>query len=449
MKIIKLGMSILALGLSFGAGSALAQGCCTPPPPTSCNDLLPSCPVDRDPNLTQTQAGAISSTITINGSVITITPAPTDGSPVDVSASDISSTSTAIGNNISGKSTNSVLLDIVSTQDLSANVSATNTITTAAAVPGVIAQVTTAYGNTSQAEACCGGMDIIADQNVSLAAGSIDANATLTTAPGLGVLTMTTSAIANVMGAEGVNGDVSLVTNQSNAAGLNSNSNAAICCNTTSSSVSSTATANSSQSSSESSTVFSWAVQNNSGAVYSNATTNIDAGVALSTAAQSTGNIAANYNKWGYTQLYSAQTTSGIISSYANTNANYYDTSSTVGTTSQGNLAILSTMGSDGRIYATQEVSFGGDIFAQSDWTGASQGGVGTAIASASGNGITAFACTVCGLPGAAIYGDVTQTNSGNITSSVNMSGGSGSAMSASAMAVGNSANFITQSSSN
>lgn len=452
MKNINSGLLRIAIGTALAmpfAAFIAPSGTVAQTVPSSCNDVLQNCPVDRTPNLTQVQVAPVLSTITINGSTVTVNPPPTDGSPVEVTATAITSSSTGIGNNISASSSNGVLLDLVSTQDLTASVGAVNDITTSSAVPGVILATTTAYGNTAQAQACCGGMDIISDQNISAAAGTISATGVLNTAPGVGALSMTTSAVSNVVGAAAINGSVSLVTNQTNDAGLSATSTATMCCNTDSTSVSATATSNSSQSSSTSSTVYSWAVQNNRGNIDASASQFINSGTALSSAAQATANVASAYNQWGYTELTTSQNAEGQVSSHATLTANNYVTSATAGTTTQGNLAILSGMGSDGRINAYQNIAATGDVIAVTDWSGFSQGGVGTAIASASGNGLTGFVCTICGQAGVGLYGNVEQINGGNVNASVNMSGGTSASMVASATAVGNSANFITQAGAN
>jgi|APTNR8051073442_1049403.scaffolds.fasta_scaffold05056_7 hypothetical protein len=435
---------VLPLAALISPIDAVAQSA-----PTSCNDVLQNCPLDRTPNLTQVQIAPVLSTITINGQTITVNPPPTDGSPAEVTATAITSSSTGIGNNISASSSNGVLLDLVSTQDLSASVGAVNDITTTAAVPGVILATTTAYGNTAQAQTCCGGMDVIADQSISAAAGTVSANGILNTAPGVGTLSMTTSAVSNVVGAAAINGAVSLVTNQNNDAGLNATSTAVMCCNNDSASISATATSNSSQSSSASSTVYSWAAQNNRGAIDATAMLSVNSGTAISSAAQATANVASAYNNWGYTELSTAQHAEGPVSSHAILTANNFVSSATAGTTSQGNLAILSGMGSDGRINAYQNITATSDVIAVTDWSGFSQGGVGTAIASASGNGLTGFVCTICGQAGVGLYGNVEQLNGGNVSATVNMSGGTSASIVASATAVGNSANFITQAGAN
>ncbi|MCU0882984.1 MAG: hypothetical protein MUF14_09995, partial [Hyphomonadaceae bacterium] len=211
----------------------------------------------------QVQSAPVTATVTINGQSIVVTPAPTDGSPAEITATSVTGLSTALGNNLTASAIGNVGIIGSASQTLSADVRATGEITTLSAVPGVVLQATTAFGNTAQAQACCGGIDLAFIQTAG--GGTIEAIGRVTTAPGLGTLSMSSAATANVVGGSVANGPTTLSATQSNASTVNSWAFGAACCNDGSITLGSTAAANSSAASSETSTVYHSVNQTNTG----------------------------------------------------------------------------------------------------------------------------------------------------------------------------------------
>lgn len=439
--------ALAAILAASPAGAQALRGKITDPNETrSCASACPE--VINIGQAEQTQTGAVNAAIVINGTSVTVSPTPPDGSgyPAVVTADSITSLATAIGNNLSYKVQNELRLVGSATQTLSAPVAATNAITTTAAVPGLITSVTSAFGNTAQAEVCCGGMDVTFNQAVLAATGEISAIGTVQTAPGLGTLAMSSTASANVIGASAVNGPMTLGANQSNAANLFSRSQGQVCCNTQSITLGSTAAANSSTTTSETSTVYTTAHQTNSGHVTSQSSHVTNSGRLITSATQATGNSVTALNRWGYTQVDGSQHNSGSINAHGGLQAHNYLQSAAVGANATANSLLLSSVGSDATTSFTQVNDLTGGVFAQADFVASSaSGGVGQAVAQATGNAMTAYACTSCGQNNVKVEGYFTQTNNGSIHSVANVGGGTGGAIVAQATAVGNSASFIAQ----
>jgi hypothetical protein len=448
-------VSTLAIGLMVGGMSlapsvSLAQT--VTPPPTCGQAVQPTCGIYNPYQGTQTQTGNVASSVTVRGGTITVDysalPAGTISLPAEVTATAITTLSSAIGNNVSAKVQNQLQLQGDVVQDLFGSVSALNVITTTSAVPGLVASVTSAYGNTSQAEACCGGMDVSMNQTVS--AGSILADARVTTAPGLGTLSMATTANANAIGTSVTNGPLTLRGMQLNNAGVYSSSQGAVCCNTNAITVASTAVANSSASASTNSTVYSTTRQTNSGQVLSGASYVTGSGTIITSATQATGNSVYASNQWGYTQVDANQTNTGRIGAVANLTANNYLTSAVVGATSTANSILLSSQGSDGTLVGFQTNGLGADVTTQVFLDGAStNGGVAQASGTAIANSMTGYACSGCGTNQVKLEGVYGQTNSANVTSNVsigsNIGVGTYGSVLGQSTAVGNSATFIAQ----
>jgi hypothetical protein len=448
-------VSTLALGLGIGSFSApiTAMAQTAPSPTPTCGQpLLPSCGIYNPFTGPQVQNGNVTSNVTVNGSTITVdyTTLPPDSAPLpaEVTASAVSTLSSAIGNNVSAKVQNELQLQGNITQDMTGAVAAYNTVTTTSAVPGVVGSITSAYGNTAQAEACCGGMDV--DVSQITRAGSILADSIVTTAPGLGTLSMASTASANAIGTSVTNGPLILRGLQENNVGVYSSSEGQVCCNTASITVASTAVANSSASASTNSTVFATTRQFNTGEVLSGASHVTNNGRVITSATQATGNSVYATNQWGYTQVDAQQTNSGQIRSVANLTANNYQISAVVGATTTANSILLSSQGSDGTLVGFQTNDLGANVITDVFLDGASNnGGVAQASGTAIANSMTGYACSGCGTNSVKLEGFYGQTNSANVTSNVSVgtTGGIGTygSIVGQGTAVGNSATFIAQ----
>lgn len=423
-----------------------------PPPPTCGQPLQPTCGIYNPFTGPQVQVGNVTSRVTVNGSTITVdyTTLPPDSAPLpaQVTASAISTLSSAIGNNVSAKVQNQLQLQGNISQDLFGTVAAFNTVTTTSAVPGVIASVTSAYGNTAQAEACCGGMDV--DMTQITRAGSILADGLVTTAPGLGTLSMSSTASANAIGTSVTNGPLTLRGMQTNNVGVYGSSSGQVCCNTASITVASNAIANSSVSSSTNSTVYSTTRQINNGEVLSGASHVTNNGRVITSATQATANSVYASNQWGYTQVDAQQNNSGQIRGVANLTANNYRDAAVVGATVAANSILLSSQGSSGTLIGFQDNGIGANVISDVFLDGASSnGGVAQASGTASANSITGYACSGCGTNSVKLEGVFGQSNYANVTSNVSVgtTGGIGTygSIIGQGTAVGNSATFIAQ----
>jgi hypothetical protein len=445
-----LALGLFVSGLSLMPTASYAQT--APSTPTCGQAVQPTCGVYNPYQGTQTQNGNVSSSVTVAGATITVdynaVPADNIPLPAQVTATSIATLSSAIGNNVSAKVQNELQLQGNVIQDLFGSVSALNVITSSSAVPGLVTSVTSAYGNTSQAEACCGGMNV--DMNQTVSAGSILADARVTTAPGLGTLSMATTANANAIGTSVTNGPLTLRGFQLNNAGVYSSSQAAVCCNNNSITVASTAVANSSASASTNSTVYSTTRQRNNGQVLSGASHVTGSGTIITSATQATGNSVYASNQWGYTQVDAQQVNTGRIGAVANLTAHNYLTSAVVGATSTANSILLSSQGSDGTLVGFQTNAIGADVSTQVFLDGSStNGGVAQASGTAIANAMTGYACSGCGTNSVKLEGVYGQTNSANVTSTVsvgsNVGVGTYGSILGQSTAVGNSATFIAQ----
>ena len=446
-------VSTLAISLMIGSASlaptlANAQAA----PPTCGQPLQQPCGIYNPFTGPQVQNGDVVSTVTVNGGTITVdynmVPAGSIPLPAQVTATSVTTLSSAIGNSVSAKVQNELQLQGNISQDLFGSVGAFNVVTTNSAVPGFIASVTSAYGNTAQAEACCGGLDVTISQTVS--GGLVIADAQVTTAPGLGTLSMASTASANAIGTSVTNGPLTLRGFQLNNNGVISSSQGVVCCNDGSVTVASTGVANSAASASANSTVYSTTIQRNNGHVLSGASHVTGSGTIITSATQATGNSVYASNQWGYTQVDAQQNNSGRIGAVADLTAHNYRTSAVVGATATGNSILLSSQGSSGSLFGFQDNGIGADISSHAFLDGASNnGGVAQASSTAIGNAITAYACSGCGTSAVKIEGIFAQTNLANVTSTVSVGTSTGVGTYGSIVgqgtAVGNSATFIAQ----
>jgi hypothetical protein len=451
-------VSALVLSSAIGATilvptSASAQTAPTPAPPPPCGQpQTQSCGIYNPFAGPQVLNGNVTSRVTVNGGTITVdySAIPPDSIPLpaQVTATSVSTLSSAIGNNVSAKVQNELQLQGNISQDLFGAVAAFNVVTTTSAVPGLIGSITSAYGNTAQAEACCGGMNV--DMNQVVSGGSVLADAIVTAAPGLGTLSMSSTSSANAIGTSVTNGPLTLRGFQLNNGDVFSSSQGNVCCNNDAITVASTAVANSSASASVNSTVYATTRQRNNGVVLSGASHVTGSGTIITSATQATGNSVYATNQYGYTQVDAQQNNSGTIRAVANLTANNYRTSAVVGATATANSILLSSQGSSGTLVGFQDNGIGADVTSQVFLDGASNnGGVAQASSTAIGNAITGYACSGCGTSTVKIEGVFGQTNLANVTSNVNVGSnlavGTYGSILGQGTAVGNSATFIAQ----
>jgi hypothetical protein len=444
-----LALGLVASAISLTPSPTIAQ---TAPTPTCGQPQLPTCGIYNPFTGPQVQNGDVRSNVTVEGGTITVDysalPPDSIDLPAQVTATAITTLSSAVGNNVSAKVQNELQLQGNITQDMFGSVVALNTITTTSAVPGVIASVTNAYGNTAQAEACCGGMDVDVDQLTR--GGSVLADGLVTTAPGLGTLTMASTSSGNAIGTSVTNGPLTLRGLQTNNSDIFSSSSGQVCCNNDAISVASTGVANSALSASTNSTVYSTTRQRNNAQVLSGASHVTGSGTIITSATQATGNSVYTTNQFGYTQVDAQQNNSGTISAVANLTANNYRTSAVVGATATANSILLSSQGSSGTLVGFQDNGLGADVISTVFLDGASNnGGVAQASSTAISNAITGYACSGCGTDTVKIEGVFGQTNGANTTANVNIGSNIGVGTYGSILgqgsAVGNSATFIAQ----
>lgn len=438
-------ISLLSLGLAMGnAFFAVNITKAQTTNVTGCT-LIPTCPVSPPLAITQNQAADITATINITGNVIVFDVPNEDpqNPPATISATGISSTATGIGNVISAKATDSTKLIYNSDQIITSSVNAYNEVVTLAPVPGVVSLISTANGNSTQGETCCGGSDFFAKQAASI--GTIKAETKAITAPGLETLALNSSANANIVGFNGNNGLVNLVVDQNNAAKVDSITFSDVCCNDGAIIQNALGVGNASALTSASSTAYGWISQTNTGEISSSSETKVTSGTSISTTAQSLGNTSLIYNKWGYTQGSFSQYSNGDINSYAKVTPINYNVSAIVGATSQGNSAVLSTIGAEGLLSSYQEIGSLGTVSATAEFFGSTFGGVGSVVASSSGNGLVGFACSACTQPGILLNSDATQINGANTNATINLNSYGTGYVNSYGVAAGNSATFIAQ----
>lgn len=413
-------------GTSYGPQSApvMVQACdpvATPCEPGTLNDVV------------QVQDGAVTAT--------TVVAPPPGGGPIDA----ISASAISLGNNLTATAQGVTGVTGNATQRLNAPVTAITSVFVADPVTNALVANANAAGNTAQASACCGGIDIDLTQIVSPLATEVRAEVDVTTGPGLGSLAASAAASANTIGAAVVNGPMTVNAAQSSAATVFSRADSTVCCSTGSITLGSTAVANALNTESTTSTVYVTANQSSTGNVLGRSTHWTNSGDIITAATQATANSVAVYNQWGYTQVDGTQTNSGAIEAVGALTAHNYGLRATAGAAATANSALVSSTGSDGTIGLTQINDLTGGVSAVATFDALSAtGGVGVAQANAIGNAITGYACSSCGQDMVKFEGYTSQTNSGSVTANVTMSG-SGVVLSGTATAVGNTANFLVQ----
>lgn len=410
----------------------------------ACNNAFASCPEKRTYDIYQDLSGSVSANVDVNAGIVN----DNSGGNPEISAEIISSSSSAIGNNISAAAQSGIPLNVATGQVFSSSVSAGNNVTTDAPLPGLLNVITTAHGNTMQAENLNQGIDVISDQSITNTA-TINANSTTYTAPDLGTYIVNTNATGNIIGTRAYNGDVSFVSNQDSAGAINATSDTTACCNINGVNVTANANANAATSYSETASAYAFTTQNSTGSLSANAIHNNSNGTEMLVAASASANQSILYNKWGYTQLATMQYSGGDVNSSGEINADYFRHNAIAGSSAQGNSALMYSIGAEGSITAYQDTAAGSNINSQAIFNGYTMGGVGSLTSSSAGNVATGFACTVCGPPGIGLNGNISQNNGANNLAVVTNNLSGYGAVNSAGFAAGNIGNFVTKSRSN
>ncbi len=450
MKKTNISNSFLTLSAIIGAGFiampqiATAQ---TAPGQSSCDSRWWNCPIQAAPNVSQTLAAPVDANLLIENGVVLNN---SGHGQAEITQSLVSGTASAIGNTATAQSADGTPLPFGVYQDITSNVTTHNSITVANPTQLVIG-ITSVNGNSNQVKALMGGADVQAEQQTG-AGTEFKSYSYVETGPHVDVISHNSQSVGNVNAVESLeahNNNVTNMARQTNNGVVGALAETVACCNNVSSLTNAQATANASNNVSASATSYNWAVQNNTGYVDAVALHTVNSGTGIIVGSQASANNAGAYNKFGYTELNASQTNSGIINSYSALNANYYADTAIVGSAAQANSAIMSSIGSDGRIVADQTTLLGGDTVATTDFTAYSAGGVGVASASSSGNALVGFTCSVCGDVNLHMNADFTQTNGGDNNSTINMNNNGYGRSQAYGVAVGNTASIISQNKKN
>ncbi len=307
---------------------------------------------------------------------------------------------------------------------------------------GATVSVAQASGNAGAIEVCCGAVLGTASQTTG--AGTAVTAASNVRVGSADTVVSSATAAGNAWGVAGANSYIDLTVTQNNASTVSAVSSIDACCNNGSLTSGATAVANSNRIVSESSTVYSGVLQYNTGAV--NATSNVlvGSGTNVTSAASAGGNVASIDNRWGYAQMDGYQENAGAVNARSEVVINDWAGFAVSGANAIGNSAMVSNIGSDATLGMVQNNFGSAPVSAYASLQGSSStGGVGLVNASAMGNAATVYSCAGCGDSPVKVEGYVSQYNYAPVTATAVASVGSAGVISASATAVGNSANFI------
>lgn len=307
---------------------------------------------------------------------------------------------------------------------------------------GATVSVAQASGNAGAIEVCCGA--VLGTANQTTGAGTAVTAASNVRVGSADTVVSSATAAGNAWGVAGANSYIDLTVTQNNAATVNAVSSIDACCNNGSLTSGATAVANSNRIVSESSTVYSGVLQYNTGTV--NATSNVlvGSGTNVTSAASAGGNVASIDNRWGYAQMDGYQENAGAVNARSEVVINDWAGFAVSGANAIGNSAMVSNIGSDATLGMVQNNFASAPVSAYASLQGSSSsGGVGLVNASAMGNAATVYSCAGCGDSPVKVEGYVSQYNYAPVTATAVASVGSAGVISASATAVGNSANFI------
>lgn len=330
---------------------------------------------------------------------------------------------------------------VTSSQTANGNTLASSSIQSQNAY-GATVSVAQATGNAGAIEVCCGAVLGSATQTTG-AGTAVTANSTVQVRRADTVVSSSTAA-GNAWGVSGANSYIDLTVTQTNGAAINANSSIQACCNDGSLTSGATAVANSNRIVSESSTVYSGVLQYNTGAVNANSSVRAGSATNVTSAASAGGNVAAIDNRWGYAQMDGYQENAGPVSARSEVVIRDWAGFAVSGANAIGNSAMVSNIGSDATLGMVQNNFGSAPVSAYASLQGnSSTGGVGIVNASAMGNAATVYSCAGCGSSPVKVEGYVSQYNYAPVTATAVASVGTAGAITASATAVGNSANFI------
>ncbi len=392
--------------------------------------------------LAQSDPGILNGQVIIDGNIFANDALTIEGDRYG----NVGSTALATGNAASGMGDGEVNGHVSSTQTMSGNSTASAALE-GGRVFGTASADATAYGNSTT------GSQFQADSMVqTVGANRISSSASVSDISATTLNTSATSA-ANIQDigfdgrlvAEGDSPTLRANANQTSQADVDASVDATVCCSVEDTNANTLAVSNSYQSSSVYSNVFGNVQQTSTGSAVT-AETNLTqaAGNNINANSQAMGNNVVIDNSWGYSQLDGSQNSSSAITATTEVVLNDWDGDAAISAYGVGNSAMQTNIGSDLNAYYSQNNS--GDVISLTDFEGGN-GGAGnlTNSSTAIGNAYTGYVCATCqsAVPGGAL----TQTNSGNIIASGQtwVAGGNGNVYS-SAAAIGNSANYSTNS---
>ncbi|ACT58351.1 holdfast anchor protein HfaD [Hirschia baltica] len=364
---------------------------------------------------------------------------------VEEDGNNVSSTALALGNVASGMGDGAVNGHVESTQTMSGDSTASATLESLNTL-GTASAEATSYGNSTT------GSQFQADSmNQTVGANRISSSASVNDISATTLNTSATSA-ANIQDigfdgrlvAEGDSPTLRANANQTSQADVDASVDATVCCSVEDTNANTLAVSNSYQSSSVYSNVFGNIRQTSTGDTVT-AETNLTqaAGNNVNANSQAMGNNIVMDNSWGYSQLDGSQNNSSTITSTTEVVLNDWSGDAAISAYGVGNSALQTNIGSDLNAYYSQNNS--GDVISLSDFEGGN-GGAGnlTNSSTAIGNAYTGYVCATCqsAVPGGAL----TQTNSGNIIASGQTWTSNNGNVYGSAVAIGNSANYSTNS---
>ena len=350
--------------------------------------------------------------------------------------------STAAGNALSARSVETGL-NVYSLQRLDANVGAQNDITINEARGTTISNAI-AQGNAGQVEACCSNLNVEAQQ-VALYGSNVEAFSNVNVGSSDTVISNAQTA-ANNWAIAAKNGYVESGIGQYNSAVVNSSSFVVACCNNGSITSSALATGNTNSIVGKNATIYSAVEQKNYGPISANAVILNNSATNNLASATAVANNANVTNEWGYAQLGGYQENNGNVDAHSLVLNEEFTGTAVSAASAMGNSALVSNIGSDGRLDMAQSNFGGGAISATANLVGSSSnGGVGMATSFAAGNTITGFACSSCAGGGVSMQGNSAQYNYAPVSASTNINVGSAGMIIGSATAIGNSATYIAQ----
>ena len=361
---------------------------------------------------------------------------------VDGQADGATALSTATGNTATGLGYSGDV-DFDASQSQQGQVIATSSLT-GGTVYGTASTQTTAYGNAASSSTSDG---ITFHTPVQNSTSDVEALSYIGL-DGADVVTATTTAAANVSSFSAENGEARAFNTQTGSADVTAMTQAELCCNNEAVSLATTASGNTVTGTGSTASTYVGAVQvmHDGTYIYADTEARVGSGHDVTASSTASGNTVSVHNEWGFA---TAGRDGSVIYQENRAEVDAVSTvelgnwSGTSGATSYGvgNSALISNVGSDTGLYATQQNI--GDVTAYASFdAGYSDDGYGFASATAIGNAATATLCTYCASD-ATLYGQTNQTNYSD-TTAIGFATGSGGYIQGAATAVGNSATYQT-----